>query len=85
MGPIYDVKSYNHRKLELAAKFKKSDMLISFKKQVWTNLKDNGLDLISYLIPGMRNEISCVIYNHLRYILDSTKVASVVQASLYDK
>jgi hypothetical protein len=63
MRPIYDVKGYNHRKTGLSAKFNKSDMLIPFKKRVWTHLKDSGLDSILY-IPDMRTEMSCVIYNH---------------------
>jgi hypothetical protein len=84
MRPVYDVKGYNHRKTGLSTKFNKSDMLIPFKKRVWTHLKDNGLDSISYL-PDMRNEMSCVIYDHSRYTLESAKVASKTQAFLYDK
>ena len=49
MRPIYDVKGYNHRKGGLSDKFKKSDTLIPFKKRIWTHLKDNGLDTITYL------------------------------------
>jgi hypothetical protein len=67
MCPIYDVKGYNHRKIGLSDKFNKTDMLIPFKKRVWTHLKDNGLDAITYL-PDMRKEMMCVIYNHFRYI-----------------
>jgi transposase InsO family protein len=84
MRPIYDVKGYNHRKTGLSDKFSKTDMLIPFKKRVWTHLKDNGLDTISYL-PDMRKEMSCVIYDHSRYTLDSVREASVTQAALYDK
>ena len=84
MCPIYDAKGYNHRESGLTSKFNKSNMLIPFKKRVWTHLKDNGLDLISCL-PDMRNEMSCVIYDHLRYTNDSAKAASVTQAALYDK
>ena len=79
MRPVYDVKGYNHRKTGLTTKFNKSDMLIPFKKRVWTHLKDNGLDSISYL-PDMRNEMSCVIYDHSCYTLESTKEASEAQA-----
>ena len=84
MRPVYDVKGYNHRKSGLTFKFNKCDMLIPFKKRVWTHLKDNGLDSISYL-PDMRNEMLCVIYDHLRYTLESANAASVEQAALYDK
>ena len=65
MRPVYNVKRYNHRKSGLTSKFNKCDMLIPFKKRVWTHLKDNGLDSISYL-PDMRNEMLCVIYDHSR-------------------
>jgi hypothetical protein len=82
--PIYDVKGYNHRKTGLSIKFNKSDLLIPFKKRVWTHLKDNGLDSIACL-PDMRNKMSCVIYDHLRYTLDSARTASKTQANLYDK
>ena len=84
MRPLYDVKGYNHRKTGFTAKFNKSDLLIPFKKRVWTHLKDNGLDSISYL-PDMRNEMSCVIYDHSRYTLESAKMASEAQTLLYDK
>ena len=85
MRTIYDIKGYNnHCKSGLTTKFNKSNMLIPFKKRVWTHLKDNGLDSISYL-PDMRNVMSCVIYDHSRYTLDSAKATSVVHAALYDK
>ena len=62
VNPGYDVnvKGYNHRKSGLISRFNKSNMLIPFKKRVWTHLKENGLDSILYL-PDMRNEMSCVI------------------------
>ncbi len=78
MRTIYNVKGYNHRKTGLSYKFNKTDTLIPFKKQVWTHLKDNGLDTITYL-PDMRKEMSCVIYDHLRYTLDSARTASLYQ------
>jgi hypothetical protein len=84
MRPIYDVKGYNHRKTGLSDKFKKTDTLIPFKKRVWTHLKDNGLDTVTYL-PDMRNEMSCVIYDHSRYTLDSARTASLIQVAKYDK
>jgi hypothetical protein len=84
MRPIYDVKGYNHRKTGLSDKFNKTDTLIPFKKRVWTHLKDNGLDTITYL-PDMRKEMSCVIYDHSRYTLDSARTDSLVQVALYDK
>ena len=84
MRPIYDVKGYNHRKGGLTDKFNKTDMLIPFKKKVWTHLKDNGLDTVAYL-PDMRKEMSCVIYDHSRYTLESAKTASEVQVKMYDK
>jgi hypothetical protein len=84
MRPVYDVKGYNHRKTGLSVKFNKSDLLIPFKKRVWTHLKDNGLDSIAYL-PDMRNAMSCVIYDHSRYTLDSARTASKTQADSYDK
>ena len=34
MRPVYDIKSYNHRKSSLTFKFNKCDMLIPFKKRV---------------------------------------------------
>ncbi len=58
--------------------------MISFKKRVWTHLKDNGLDTISYL-PDMRKEMSSVIYDHSRYTLDSAREASLIQVALCDK
>jgi hypothetical protein len=84
MRPIYDVKGYNHRKTGLLNKFNKTDMLIPFKKQVWTHLKDNGLDTITYL-PDMRQEMSSVIYDHSRYTLDSARNDSLIQVAKYDK
>ena len=48
MGPVYNVKGYNHQETGLSAKLNKSDLLIPLKKQVWTHLKDNGLDSITY-------------------------------------
>jgi hypothetical protein len=84
MRPVYDVKGYNHRKSGLSEKCNKTDMLIPFKKRVWTHLKDNGLDTISYL-QDMRKDMSCVIYDHSRYTLDSTREARIVQTALYDK
>jgi hypothetical protein len=84
MRPTYDVKGYNHRKSGLSDKFSKTDQLIPFKKRVWTHLKDTGLDTISYL-PDMRKEMSCVIYDHSRYTLDSVREDSLAQAKLYDK
>jgi hypothetical protein len=84
MRPIYNVKGYNHRKTGLSDKFNKTDTLIPFKKRVWTHLKDNGLDTITYL-PDMRKEMSCVIYDHSRYTLDSARTDSLVQVALYDK
>jgi hypothetical protein len=84
MRPIYDVKGYNHRKTGFSVKFNKTDTLIPFKKRVWTHLKDNGLDTITYL-PDMRQEMSCVIYDHSRYTLDSVRTASLAQVALYDK
>ena len=75
MRPVCDVKGCNHCKTGLATKFNKSDMLVPFKKRVWTHLKDNGLDSISHL-PDMRNEMSCVICDHSRHTLESAKVAS---------
>jgi hypothetical protein len=84
MRPIYDVKGYNHRKTGLTNKFKETDTLIPFKKRVWTHLKDNGLDTITYL-PDMRKEMSCVIYDHSRYTLDSARTASLKQVKSYDK
>jgi hypothetical protein len=82
--PIYDCKGYNQRKTGLSDKFNKTDKLIPFKKRVWTHLKDNGLDTITYL-PDMRNEMSCVIHDHSRSTLDSARTASLVQVALYDK
>jgi hypothetical protein len=84
MRPIYDVKGYNHRKTGLTDKFNKTDTLIPFKKRVWTHLKDNGLDTITYL-PDMRKDMSCVIYDHSRYTLDSARTDSIIQVALYDK
>ncbi len=84
MRPIYDVKGYNHRKSGLSDKFNKTDLLIPFKKRVWTHLKDTGLDTISYL-PDMRQDMSCVIYDHSRYTLDSVREASKIQVAKYDK
>ena len=84
MRPIYDVKGYNHRKSGLSDKFNKTDLLIPFKKRVWTHLKDTGLDTISYL-PDMRNDMSCVIYDHSRYTLESVREASKLQVTKYDK
>jgi hypothetical protein len=84
MRPVYDVKGYNHRKSGLSEKFNKTDMLIPFKKRIWTHLKDNGLDTISFL-QDMRKGMSCVIYDHSRYTLDSAREASIVQTALYDK
>ena len=81
MHPVYNVKGYNYRKSGLTSKFNKCNMLIPFKKRVWTHLKDNGLDLISYL-PDMRNEMWCVIYEHSRHTLESAKASSVKQAAL---
>jgi hypothetical protein len=80
----YDVKGYNHRKSGLSVKFNKTDMLIPFKNVIWNHLKDNGLDTIAYL-PDLRNEMSCVIYDHSRYTLESARMASGVQMALYDK
>ena len=74
MHPVSDVKGYNHRKSGLTVKFSKSNMLIPFKKRVWTHLKDNALDSILYLLD-MRNDMSCIIYDHSRYTLESAKVA----------
>jgi hypothetical protein len=84
MRPIYDVKRYNHRKTGLSDKFNKTDTLIPFKKQAWTHLKDNGLDKVTYL-PDIWKEMSCVIYDHSHYTLDSAQMASLVQVALYDK
>jgi hypothetical protein len=78
------VKGYNHRKGGLSVKFNRSDVFIPFKKLVSNHLKDNGLDTIAYL-PDLRNEMSCVIYNHSRYTLESAWMASRVQPTLYDK
>jgi hypothetical protein len=84
MRPVFDVQGYNHRQSGLSDKFNKTDMLIPFKKQVWTHLKDNGLDTILYL-PDRQKEMPCVIYDHSRYTLDSAREASNTQAALYDK
>jgi hypothetical protein len=54
------------------------------KKLIWNHLKDNRLDIIAYL-PDLRNEMSCVIYDHSRYTLDSARTASGIQLALYDK
>jgi hypothetical protein len=84
MRPIYDVKGHNHRKSGLSDKFNKTDSLIPFKKRVWTHLKDNGLDAISYL-PDMRKQMSCVIHDHSRCALESAREASAIQVGLHDK
>jgi hypothetical protein len=85
MRPFYDVEGYkNHRKTGLSDKFNKTDTLIPFKKRVWTHLKDTGLDTITYL-PDIGNEMSCVIYDHSRYTLDSARTASLGQVASYDK
>jgi hypothetical protein len=68
----------------LSDKFNKTDSLIPFKKRVWTHLKDNGLDAISYL-PDMRKQMSCVICDHSRHPLESAREASAIQVGLYDK
>jgi hypothetical protein len=81
---VYDVKGYNHSKTGLTDKFNKTDMLLPFKKLVWNHLKDNGLDTITYL-PDMRKTMSCVIYDHSRYTLESVRKSSVTQAAKYDK
>ena len=60
-------------------------MLIPFKKRVLTELKDsNGLDSILYLL-SMRNEMSCVIYDHLHQTLNSARMPSEVQSYSYNK
>jgi hypothetical protein len=78
MRPVYDAKGCNHRKSGLSEKFNKTDMLIPFKKRVWTHLKDNGLDTISYL-QDMWKDMSCVICDHSWCTLDSAREASIVQ------
>ena len=82
--PACDVKGCNHWKTGLSANFKKLDFLIPFKKQVWTCLKDNGLDSMQHL-PGARNEMSRVICDHSCCALDSAGVASEAQALQHDK
>jgi hypothetical protein len=84
MHPIYDIKGCNHRKTGLSDKFNKTDMLIPFKKQMRTHLKDNGLDMITYL-PDMWNQMLCVIYDHSHYTLDLARTASLAQVALNDK
>jgi hypothetical protein len=84
MRPVYDVQGCNHRKSGLSEKFNKTDMLIPFKKRVWTHLKDNGLDTISYL-QDVRKDMPCVICDHSQHTLDSAREASIVQTALCDK
>jgi hypothetical protein len=79
----YDVKGYNHRKGGHSVKFNNTDMLIPFKKLIWNHLKDNGLDTITYL-ADLRNEMSCIIYDHSRYTLESARMASSIQLALHD-
>jgi hypothetical protein len=79
----YDVKGHNHRKGGLSVKFNKTDMLIPFKL-IWNHLKDNILDTIAYL-ADLRNEMSCVSYDHSRCTLESARVASSIQLALHDK
>jgi hypothetical protein len=59
-------------------------MLVPFKKLVWSHLKDNGLDTITYL-PDMRKAMSCVVYDHSRFTLEPARKASVIQVAKYDK
>ena len=76
--PICDVKDCNHWKTGLSAKHDKPDLLIPFKKQAWTHLKESGPDLMARL-SAMRKEMSCVICNHSCHTLDLARMASKTQ------
>ncbi len=51
-----DVKGYNPRKTGLSTKFKKTDLLMPFKKLIQAHLKDTGLDTVAHL-PDMRKKM----------------------------
>ena len=79
-----DVKGYNHRKTGLSTKFKKTDLLMPFKKLIQAHLKDTGLDTVAHL-PDMRKKMSYVITDHARFTLESARTSSDAQMKLYDK
>jgi transposase InsO family protein len=79
-----DVKGYNHRKTGLSTKFKKTDLLMPFKKLVQAHMKDTGLDTVAHL-PDMRKKMSHVITDHARFTLDSARTSSADQMKRYDK
>jgi hypothetical protein len=79
-------KSYNYRKRGLEVKFKKGDNLQTFERKVFAHFKESGLDTISYLPdPEDATRMTSCISGHARYTIDSSRAASSLITSKFDR
>ena len=78
VDPVSGQKSSVLRTKGLASKYQRKDKLAVFQKQVWTHLKNHGLDTIGYL-QNPNDPTSClsVVTHHARYTGDLNKAQAL--------